>query len=214
MAYDLYVITDPAIARGMPHGGIARRVVEGGADAVQLRDKTLPGRDLLAVACEIREITEESGVLFFVNDRIDIALAAGADGVHLGQGDLPVREARSISPEGFIIGVSVGSVSEAVAAESAGADYLSLSPIFPTTSKKDAGPGHGLVVLQAICASVTLPVIAIGGITPRNVPEVIAAGAEGVAVISAVIAQEDITAAARHMKAIIRDSKERVRRVR
>jgi len=214
MAYDLYVITDPAIAGGMPHAEIARRAVEGGADVVQFRDKILPGRDLLAVACEIREITWEAGVLFFVNDRIDIALASEADGVHIGQDDLPVRDARSISPEGFIIGVSVGSVNEAVAAESAGADYLSLSPIFPTTSKDDAGPGHGIAELQAICASVTLPVIAIGGITPRNAPEVIAAGAEGVAVISAVMAQDDITAAARHMKAIIKDSKEKVSKVR
>ena len=98
MAYDLYVITDRRIARGLPHAEIARLVIDGGADVVQLRDKCLPCRDLFAAACEIREITREAGVLFIVNDRIDIAIASGADGVHLGQDDLPLRDARRIAP--------------------------------------------------------------------------------------------------------------------
>jgi thiamine-phosphate pyrophosphorylase len=207
MAYDLYVITDRPIARGLPHAEIARLVIDGGADVVQLRDKGLSCRDLFAAACEIREITREAGVLFIVNDRIDIALAAGADGVHLGQHDLPVRNARRIAPPGFIIGVSVGCIADAVAAESAGAGYVALSPIFPTSSKEDAGPGHGIPVLRGICSAVSIPVIAIGGISPRNVPQVIAAGAEGVAVISSVVGQEDIAGAARQMKAIIREAK-------
>jgi thiamine-phosphate pyrophosphorylase len=207
MAYDLYVITDREIARGLSHAEIARRVICGGADVVQLREKGMPCRDLLATAREIREITREAGVLFIVNDRIDIAIVAGADGVHLGQDDLPVREARRIAPAGFIIGVSVGCVAEAVAAESAGAGYVALSPIFPTTSKDDAGPGHGIQVLRGICNAVSIPVIAIGGITHQNVSEVVAAGADGVAVISAVVGREDITGAARQMKAIIRNAK-------
>ncbi len=118
MAYDLYVITDRRIARGLPHAEIARLVIAGGADVVQLRDKGLPCRDLFAAACEIREITREAGVLFIVNDRIDIAIASGADGVHLGQDDLPLRDARRIAPAGFIIGISVGCVADAIAAES------------------------------------------------------------------------------------------------
>ncbi|MDD1705457.1 MAG: thiamine phosphate synthase [Methanoregulaceae archaeon] len=207
MAYDLYVITDRAIGRGLSHTEIALCATEGGADVVQLRDKSLPCRDLLAAACEIREVTREAGALFIVNDRIDIALASGADGVHLGQDDLPVRDAQRIAPPGFIIGVSVGCIAEAVAAESAGAGYVALSPTFPTTSKEDAGKGHGITVLRGICSAVSLPVIAIGGISPRNVPEVIAAGAEGVAVISSVVGQDDITRAARQMKAIIRNAK-------
>jgi thiamine-phosphate pyrophosphorylase len=174
---------------------------------VQLRDKRLPCSDLLAAACEIREITREAGALFIVNDRVDIALASGADGVHLGQDDLPVRYAKRIAPPGFIIGVSVGCIADAVAAESAGAGYVALSPTFPTTSKENAGPGHGITVLRGICSAVSIPVIAIGGISPLNVLEVIAAGAEGVAVISSVIGQEDITGAARQMKTIIRNAK-------
>jgi len=207
MAYDLYVITDRRIARGLSHAEIARRVIDGGADVVQLRDKGLPCRDLFAAACEIREITRDAGVLFIVNDRIDIALASGADGVHLGQNDLPIRDARRIAPPGFIIGVSVGCIADAVAAESAGAGYVAASPIFPTTSKENAGPGHGITVLREICSAVSLPVIAIGGISPLNVPQVIAAGADGVAVISSVVGQEDIAGAARQMKAIIRNAK-------
>lgn len=214
MAYDLYVITDRRIARGLPHAEIARQAIAGGADVVQLRDKGLPCRDLFAAACEIREITREAGVLFIVNDRIDIAIASEADGVHLGQEDLPVRNAREIAPAGFVIGVSVGCVADAVAAESAGAGYVALSPVFPTTSKENAGHGHGITVLRGICDSVSLPVIAIGGITPLNVPQVIAAGAEGVAVISSVVGQQDIAGAAEQMKAIIRNAKAGSKRTR
>jgi thiamine-phosphate pyrophosphorylase len=207
MNYDLYVITDVKIARGLSHAEIARRAVSGGADVIQLRDKSLPCRDLLREACEIREITRVAGALFIVNDRIDIALAAGADGVHLGQDDLPVRYARRLAPSGFIIGVSVGSVTEAAMAEASGVDYVALSPTFQTTSKEDAGHGHGLAVLHDICCAVSIPVIAIGGIGPGNVTGIITAGADGVAVISAVVGEEDITGAARQMKSLIRSAK-------
>ena len=207
MIYDLYVITDMKIARGLSHAEIARRAVSGGADVIQLRDKSLHGRDLLRAACEIREITRAAGALFIVNDRIDVALAAGADGVHLGQDDLPVRYARKLAPPEFIVGVSVGCVTEAALAESAGVDYIALSPTYKTASKEDAGPGHGLAVLRAICSTVSIPVIAIGGIGPGNVSGIIAAGADGVAVISAVVGKEDITGAARQMKVLIRSAK-------
>jgi len=200
MAYDLYVITDEAISRGLSHAGIARRAVAGGADAIQLRDKKLTGRDLVRIAQEIRTITAAAGALFIVNDRMDVALAAGADGVHLGQDDLPVECARAIAPPGFIIGVSVGSVAEAVTAAKGGADYIALSPTFCTGSKEDAGPGCGLEMLAAIRSAVSIPLIAIGGIGCDNVDDVIAAGADGIAVISAVVGQEDVTRAAREMK--------------
>ena len=207
MAYDLYVVTDEAIGNGLSHVELARRAVAGGADVIQLRDKNLPGRDLLDAAVAIREITLEAGALFIVNDRLDVALAAGADGVHLGESDLPIGHARRIAPPGFIIGASVGSVATAVRAKEEGADYVALSPTFATGSKDDAGPGHGLAVLSAIRVAVPLPLVAIGGITAENVADVIAAGADGVAVISAVVARSDVTAAAQELRARIAAAK-------
>jgi thiamine-phosphate pyrophosphorylase len=207
MAYDLYVITDRTIGRGRSHAEIARRALDGGADIIQLRDKDLSCREFLAEACMIREITAEAGRLFIVNDRIEVALSAGADGVHLGQDDLPVRAARRIAPRDFIIGVSVSSAADAISVASAVADYVALSPTFFTTSKEDAGPGQGLDILHEICITISLPVIAIGGIGPHNVAGVIGAGAEGVAVISSVVGEDDIAQAARRMKALITNAK-------
>ena len=207
MAYDLYVVTDETIGRGRSHAELARRAVAGGADAVQLRDKRLSGRELLDAASEVREVTRDAGALFIVNDRLDVALAAGADGVHLGESDLPIGHARRLSPPGFIIGASVGSVAAAVRAAAAGADYVALSPTFSTGSKDDAGPGCGLAALEGVRAAVSLPLVAIGGITTENVGDVIAAGADGVAVISAVVGQEDVTAAARDLRSRIAAAK-------
>ncbi len=203
MAYDLYVITDEDIGRGRSHVELARAAATGGADAIQLRDKNLSGRDLFTAAVAIREITHDADSLFIVNDRLDVALAAGADGVHLGENDLPIREARRIAPPGFIIGASVSSVATAVGAAEEGADYVALSPTFATGSKGDAGPGHGLAMLAAIRSAVALPLIAIGGINAANVAGVITAGADGVAVISAVVGEDDVAAAARDLRARI-----------
>lgn len=207
MKLDLYVITDEGLAGGLPHREIARRAVLGGADVIQLRDKTLPSRELVRVGREIRKITRNAGALFIVNDRLDFALACGADGVHLGQDDMGCGTARQLSPAGFIIGVSVGSVDEALAAEQQGADYVAVSPVFSTGSKADAGPGYGLATVQEIRAAASIPVIAIGGIGPANAADVIGAGADGIAVISAVVSQPDITAAARRLSAIIATAK-------
>lgn len=207
MAYDLYVITDEGVGHGFSHAEIAQRAIAGGADVIQLRDKWLSGQELLAAATAVREITRDAGALFIVNDRLDVALAAGADGVHLGENDLPIDHARKITPPGFIIGASVGSVATAVSAEAAGADYVVLSPTFSTASKADAGPGHGLAILSAIRSAISRPLLAIGGINPGNVGDVIAAGADGVAVISAVVGQPDITAAAREMRGLIAAAK-------
>ncbi|HEX3000880.1 MAG TPA: thiamine phosphate synthase [Methanoregula sp.] len=207
MKLDLYVITDEGLAGGLPHSEIARRAVLGGADVIQLRDKTLPSLELVRVGREIRTLTRNAGALFIVNDRLDIAFACGADGIHLGQDDLACGTARQLSPAGFIIGVSVGSVDEAKRAEQQGADYVAVSPVFPTRSKSDAGPGFGLATIREIRASVRIPVIAIGGIGPANAADVIRAGADGIAVISAVVSQDDITAAARGLASIIAAAK-------
>ncbi len=203
MNLDLYIITDENIGRGRTHAEVAERAITGGADAIQLRDKFRSSGELVRVGRTLREITRRSSTLFIVNDRLDVALTCGADGVHLGQGDLRTDVARQIAPPGFIIGVSISNPDEALQAEREGADYVALSPTFSTGSKADARPGHGLEMLREIRKRVTIPVMAIGGITRENIREVFAAGADGVAVISAVVGAEDITAAARDLKMLI-----------
>ncbi|MDO9033941.1 MAG: thiamine phosphate synthase [Methanoregula sp.] len=209
MNFELYIITDENIGREKTHAEIAQLAIAGGADVIQLRDKSCSSRDLIRIGRTVREITRRSSTLFIINDRLDVAVACGADGVHLGQGDMRTDVARQIAPQGFIIGVSVSTVDEAVRAEREGADYVALSPTFSTESKPDAGPGHGPYMLREIRQNVSVPVIAIGGIHRGNVREVIAAGAAGVAVISAVVGAEDITAAARDLKNLIRQCKAR-----
>jgi thiamine-phosphate pyrophosphorylase len=142
-----------------------------------------------------------------VNDRVDIALAANADGVHLGQDDMPLSHARIVMPRPYCIGISVGSVEEALNAFRDGADYVAVSPVFRTGSKKDAGPGLGTGLIKAIRKSVPIPVIGIGGIGIGNIREVIEAGADGIAVISAVVGAEDIAQAAYELKLYIVECK-------
>ena len=211
MKYDLYVITDEEIAGGLPHAEIARRAIAGGADVIQVRDKVCGCREFNQIGRTLREITCKTGTLFIINDRLDVALACGADGVHLGQDDIRVDVARQLTPSGFIIGISVRTVDEAVRAEREGADYVVLSPVFSTRSKYNAGPGQGLDVLQEIRRNVSVPVLAIGGINRDNVCEVMAAGADGVAVISGVVGSPDITTAARELKNLISEIRDKRR---
>jgi thiamine-phosphate pyrophosphorylase len=207
MHLELYVITDETISGGKSHVEIARAAIAGGADAIQLRDKHCGCRQLVRMGKEIVDLIKDSDALFLVNDRLDVAIACGADGVHIGQGDIRVDTARQIAPPGFIIGVSVGSTEEAEQAEKDGADYVACSPVFDTTSKNNAGPGHGLTLLRAICNRVSIPVIAIGGIGRTNAAVVFEAGADGIAVISAVVGSSDISRAAGEMKSLIRNVK-------
>ncbi len=202
MSYCLYVVTDDRLSNGLSHVEVARRSYEGGADIVQLRVKDDDPR-FLEWAKEISSISKSYGRLFIVNDDVDIALRSGADGVHVGQGDTPVEEVRKRVPKDFIIGVSVGNAEEARVAERNGATYVALSPIFDTASKDDAGHGHGLETLREIRAAVSIPVVAIGGINKVNTPDIIRAGADGVAVISAVVSQPDVTAAAKELRDIV-----------
>lgn len=211
MKIDLYVITDESVAGGLSHAEIALRAIAGGADVIQLRDKACGPRELCRIGRVIREITRKTGTLFIVNDRLDVALSCSADGIHLGQDDMRAGTARQIAPPGFIIGVSVGTLEEAIRAVQEGADYLALSPVFSTTSKNDAGPGRGLEALREIRRNTSIPVIAIGGVNPGNVNDAIAAGADGIAVISAVVGSPDITAAARDLKEMIQKSKVNMR---
>lgn len=203
MEYGLYVITDERLSRGLGHVEIARRAIKGGADVVQLRDKEANCNYLRNCAYEISAIAKEAGVPFIVNDRLDIALQAGAAGVHLGQADTPVKFARAITPKGFIVGASAGTLEEALQAERDGADYIGLGPIYRTASKADAGPCCGLELLREVKARVAIPVVAIGGIGSQNLADVLEAGADGVAVISAVVSQDDLEQATRGLKALI-----------
>ena len=207
MNLELYIITDENVGFRKTHAEIAKLAIAGGADAIQLRDKSCSSRELLRIGRTVREITHRNSTLLIVNDRLDVALACGADGVHLGQSDMRTDVARQLAPPGFLIGVSVRNVDEACRAELEGADYVALSPIFSSVSKPDAGPGHGLEMLREIQRNVSVPVIAIGGINSGNVRDVIAAGAAGVAVISAVVGTADINAAARDLKNMIRQCK-------
>ncbi|WP_400256672.1 thiamine phosphate synthase [Candidatus Methanomassiliicoccus intestinalis] len=205
--YSLYVLTDEHLSRRKSHVELARLAAEGGADVIQLRDKHLESRQLYETALEISKICRQHDVLFIVNDRVDIALAAKADGVHVGQGDIPAAVLRKFVPPDFIIGVSAGTAEEALRAEKDGADYVALSPVFDTSSKDDAGRGRGIEELKKMKQAVSIPVLAIGGINQDNIKEVIAAGADGAAVISAVVSQEDVTAAAASLKRLITEAR-------
>lgn len=208
--FGLYVVTDEGLSRGMSHSDIARLALEGGADAIQLRDKNMGGRMLMEHARMIRRMTNDLGKLLIVNDRLDIALASGADGVHLGQEDMAVADARRLAPRPFMIGITVHDVDEALKAERGGADYLGLSPIFSTGTKADAGAACGVGMISNVKKAVTIPLVAIGGIGPSNARDVLEAGADGLAVISVVVGQPDIAGSARRLKDIIsafRDNK-------
>jgi thiamine-phosphate pyrophosphorylase len=209
VSYDLCVVTRNVESLQRGHLEVARAALEGGATMIQLREKALSGRALLALAEALRELTRAHGATFIVNDRVDIALASGADGVHVGDEDLPIAVARRVLGAGAIIGASVDNVPEAQAAEAAGASYLGVGPVYPTGSKADAGAAIGAGRIGEIAAAVPLPVLAIGGLTCDNVHSVIEAGADGIAVISAVAEADDMEDAARLLVHCVRAARRR-----
>jgi thiamine-phosphate pyrophosphorylase len=193
--YELCVITRAVPRLQRDHLAVARGALQGGARFLQFREKEMTTRELVETATVMLQLAREFGAWLVVNDRVDVALAIGADGVHVGESDLPVAEARRILRAEAIIGASAATVESARRAEAEGADYLGVGPIYPTGSKADAGEAIGLGPLAALRAAVSLPLLAIGGITADNAPEVIRAGAHGVAVISAVSDAEDMARA-------------------
>ena len=182
----LHVLTDTSIQHRFTHGQLADFAARGGADVVQLRAKTAATKHLLDWGRESMEACRRHGCLFLVNDRVDVALALGADGVHLGQDDMPVAVARQLLGPDAVIGSSVHSREELLVAEDEGATYVAFGPIYRTRTKLDVGPVRGLRELFALCEASTLPVVAIGGIGPAQVGEVLAVGAAAIAVSSAV----------------------------
>ena len=200
----LILVTDPECGPGRELVDVVAAALRGGAPAVQLRAKQESTRDMLALARRLREETRRAGALFFVNDRVDVALASGADGAHLGDDDLPVEAARRIVPTDFLIGRSVDSPEGARAAEREGADYVGVGAVFATPSKVDAGEAIGIPGVRAVREATRLPVVAIGGIHERNATEVAAAGADGVAVIRAVLQAPDPEDEARRLVEAVR----------
>ena len=194
----LVAITDDL--RDGSSGLVARAAaaVRGGSSMVQLRLKDASAREMLEVA---RMLVSAISVPVIVNDRLDIALAAGAAGAHLGADDLPVAAARSVVPAGFIIGSSAGNETEL--ARVAGADYVGIGPVFGSASKLDAGPAIGVAELSRLAKLAAMPVVAVGGITPQNVSGIFAAGVDGVAVIRAIFADSDPEGAAARLAAAI-----------
>lgn len=201
----LYVITDEKVSRGRSHLQVAEAAIAGGADVLQLRDKEASGGGLYRIALQLRKVTRDAKVPFIVNDRIDVALAAGADGVHVGQDDLPASAARALLGKERILGVSVDTVEEAVRAEKDGADYLGVGPVFEARgTKPDAGEPVGLARIERIRRHCRLPIVAIGGIDAGNARKVREAGADAAAVISAIVSADDIAGAARRLKGILK----------
>jgi len=186
----LYAIIDTQALKGRSQIEVAKQAIYGGAKTIQLRDKLLSKKELLPVAQQLRNLCAEHNVLFIVNDYLDLAMAVGADGLHLGQNDLPTKVARKLLPIDKILGCSTTAVDQAVSAQSEGADYIAVGSIYPTTSKETVKV-IGLGTLRQIRQKVTLPLVAIGGINKDNAGEVIAAGADSVAVISAILEAED-----------------------
>jgi thiamine-phosphate pyrophosphorylase len=187
----LYLILDPAVAGSRSLADITSTALDAGVRLFQLRMKTPHTGEFYDLAARLVQLVRTGGGTFIVNDRVDVALAVGADGVHLGQEDLPLADARSILGPGKLIGVSTHNLNQALEAEAGGADYIGFGPIFPTSTKEHPDPVVGITGLCEVRAKVRIPIVAIGGINVSNIADVRAAGADCCAVVSAVLAAPD-----------------------
>jgi thiamine-phosphate pyrophosphorylase len=210
--WGLYLVTDNRVYPGRSHIDEVKAVIAGGARVVQFREKQMNDRDLLATGTVLRKLTTDSNVDFIVNNRVDIALALDADGVHVGQEDMPVINARRLMGPHKILGVSASTVEEAIKAESESADYIGASPVFATSTKPDAPHPTGLEGLRAMAEAINIPIVAIGGINLENVEQVISAGADSAAVISAVVCAPDMVKATEKLVATINAAKSHTQR--
>jgi thiamine-phosphate pyrophosphorylase len=196
----LCLIADAEALSGREALPLVRQAVNGGVDLVQLRGKTWSGREFLDISLKLSRFLRPKKIPLIINDRVDIALACGADGVHLGQDDLPLQQARKILGKNRIIGISVSNAKEAEEAEREGADYVGLGPIFPTHSKQTPLSPLGIKGLRKVRRAIRIPILAIGGINARNSVGLLEAGADGIAVISAILGAPNIRAAAEALK--------------
>jgi thiamine-phosphate diphosphorylase len=204
--YSLYVITDKKPGSVSIEEAV-RKAIAGGATIVQYREKAADTAEMIGVATELHKITMEAGIPLIINDRVDVALAVDAEGVHVGQEDMPSSVVRKIIGAGKLLGVSVKTVNEAFFAVKEGADYLGVGDIFGTASKKDAGKPIGLEMLKKIAERVSVPIVGIGGITKTNAGSIIENGADGIAVISAIFGKPDPEKEARELLKIIKESR-------
>ena len=198
--YRLYLVTDTGLSRARPTVRVVTEALRGGVTVVQYREKTAGTRAMIEEARELRALCRAAGVPFIVNDRVDVALAVDADGVHVGQDDMPAALARRIIGPEKILGISAVDPEEAGRAEAEGADYIGASPIFATPTKTDAPPAMGVEGLRRLAAAVRIPVVAIGGMNAGNSAAMMAAGAAGVAVVSAIVAADNVEEAARAVR--------------
>jgi thiamine-phosphate pyrophosphorylase len=199
----LYLVTDPALGRGRPLADIVAAAVHGGVTLVQLRDKEAGGRALLEEARALQALLAPLGVPLIVNDRVDVAVAAGAAGCHVGQTDLPAAAARALLGPDAILGVSLDAVHQVAAVDPGIVDYVAHGPFAPTLTKMDAGGPVGAEGLAMVRRLTALPLVAIGGIDAENAGAAIRAGADGIAVVSAIVAAADPAAASRELRATI-----------
>ena len=206
--YSLYLVTDRGLARGRSNIEIVKSAVDGGTTVVQLREKDCSTRVFIEQALTIKDFLKGLGVPLIINDRVDVAQAVEADGVHLGQTDMPLEVAKKILGDSMIIGISAESLQDAVEAERGGADYLGVSPIYATPTKTDTAPALGLEGLREIRKAVRLPLVGIGGLNRDNAAEVIRNGADGVAVVSAIVAADDPRTAADDLKKMIIEARQ------
>jgi thiamine-phosphate pyrophosphorylase len=207
MMNDLYLVTDEKLSLGRGINYIVERAVKGGVTMVQLREKELNTRDFITRAAEIKKILAGYHVPLIINDRIDIALAIEADGIHIGQSDMPYEYVRKIIPEKMILGLSVETMEQVDEAENFKLDYLSISPLFFTPTKTDLYREWGIEGLKEVRSKTKHRLFAIGGINTSNVAEVIRAGADGVAVVSAICSADDPEMASRELSSIIKETK-------
>jgi thiamine-phosphate pyrophosphorylase len=195
----LHVITDTELQTRFSHVVLAKMAIAGGADTIQFRQKSGSTREMIEMARQIKQLCIDHGVTFIVNDRLDVAIASDSDGVHLGRDDFPIPLARDLLGDQKIIGGSAVTLEEAQKCLVDGADYVGFGPVYPTTSKADAGPVTGIDLMIKVIETVPLPLIAIGGVTKDNTLEVMEAGVHGIAVISAVCCQESPEQATREL---------------
>lgn len=200
----LHVLTDTVLQTRFSHIDLAKKAIEGGADTIQFRQKRGSTREMIETARDLKKICAGAGVSFIVNDRVDVAIASQADGVHLGQDDFPISLARELMGERVIIGGSAVKLEDAQKCLAEGADYIGFGPVYPTSSKPDASAPTGIERMIEAIEAVPLPFIAIGGIHESNVTEVLSAGAHGIAVISAVCCQDDPIKATQALYKVLR----------